>query len=262
MFRQRCALLTRPREESEALAAALASRGVDALIEPMMEVHFHAVPRLEIARLQAVLCTSANGVRALARASAERGMRIFAVGEATAARARAEGFGAVETAGGDVGDLVRLAVARLDPQQGPLLHVAGRVVAGDLVGALRTRGFTIKREILYDARPVERLSPTAVGALRAGAVDFAIFFSPRTAEVFVRLARGASVREYCRTITTLSISPAADAALGGLTWFDRRIAGRPNQPALLGILDCVLDERQLRPVGNQTGKPGTDVRRT
>ena len=238
------ALLTRPREESEVLAAALAARGIDALIEPLMEVQFDAPASLDVAGLQAVLCTSANGVRALARASAERGVRIFAVGDATAARARAEGFTAVESARVDARDLVRLAAARLYPQGGPLLHVAGSVAAGDLVGALRTRGFRIEREVLYDARPVETLSPAAVCALRAGDVGFALFFSPRTAALFVRLARGAGVAACCRTMTALSISPAADATLGGLRWRERRIAERPNQRALLEILDHVLDERQ------------------
>ena len=48
--------------------------------------------------------------------------------------------------------------------------------------------------------------------------------------------------ESCARITALSISAAADAALASLPWHDRRIARRPNQPALLDVLDGVLDE--------------------
>ena len=139
------ALVTRPREEAEALAAALAARGVAALIEPLMEVHFHAAATLDLAGVQAVLCTSANGVRALARASGERRLPLLAVGDATAARARAEGFAAVASAGGDAADLARLAAARLDPRKGRLLHVCGSAVAGDLAGDLRARGFAVER---------------------------------------------------------------------------------------------------------------------
>jgi uroporphyrinogen-III synthase len=237
------ALVTRPREESETLAAALAVRGIDALVEPLMEIRFCALAALDLAGVQAVLCTSANGVRALARASGERGIPILAVGDASAARARAEGFTAVESAGGDVNDLVRLTAARLRPQDGRLLHIAGNVTAGDLVGALRARGFTIERSILYEARPVATLSRTTVRALRSGAFGFALFFSPRTAAVFARLAGSASVAECCGTIIALSISPAADAALTDLPWLERRIAERPNQPALLDTLDRILGER-------------------
>src|SRR5689334_1055673 len=109
------ALVTRPREETEALTAALASRGVAAFVEPLVEVRFPPSDPLDLAGVQAVLCTSANGVRALARATTERGVRLLAVGDATASRARAEGFAAVESAGGDAGDLARLAAARLRP---------------------------------------------------------------------------------------------------------------------------------------------------
>jgi uroporphyrinogen-III synthase len=238
------ALVTRPREESERLASALAARGIGAIIEPMMEVHYCVAAALDLNAVQAILCTSANGVRALARVTGERGLPLLAVGETTASRALAEGFTSVASAGGGVTDLVCLAAARLRPQNGPLLHAAGNIVAGDLVGALRARGFVIERRVLYEARPVERLSTAAVSALRGRTIDFAAFFSPRTANIFVKLAGSAGVAGCCRTITSLAISAAVDAVLTGLPWQDRRVAERPNQPALLDTLDVVLAERR------------------
>src|SRR6516165_12285982 len=196
------ALVTRPREEAQRLAAALAERGVGAVVEPMMEVRNRVAAPLDLASVQAILCTSANGVRALARATGERGLPLLVVGEATASRARAEGFTDVASADGAVADLVRLAAARLRPQNGRLLQVAGNVVAGDLVGALRAHGFVIERRVLYEARPVERLSAPALSALRGRTIDFALFFSPRTAAIFVRLAGSAGVAGCCRTITS------------------------------------------------------------
>src|SRR5947209_13814462 len=87
------ALVTRPREDAESLIAALATRAVEALVEPLMEVHYEFPEALVLDGVQAVLCTSANGVRAFARASAERGVPLLAVSDATAARACVEGFG-------------------------------------------------------------------------------------------------------------------------------------------------------------------------
>jgi uroporphyrinogen-III synthase len=238
------ALVTRPREEAESLAAALATRDIEAIVEPLMQIHYRPPTTLDFRGVQAILCTSANGVRALARASGERRVPILAVGDATAARARAEGFEPVESADGDVTDLARLAMARLLPPDGPLLHVAGEATAGDLAGVLRAQGFTVERRVLYEARPVAALSPTAIDALRGGAIDLALFFSPRTAAIFAGLAGLAGVPEHCRAIIALSISPAADAALAGLPWLARHIAAQPNQPALLAALDRVLDERR------------------
>src|SRR5690348_11971932 len=84
------ALVTRPRAEAASLAGALAARGVAALLEPLLDIHFRDPAHLpDLAGVQALLCTSANGVRALARFSTERGLKLFAVGDATASRARA-----------------------------------------------------------------------------------------------------------------------------------------------------------------------------
>jgi uroporphyrinogen-III synthase len=238
------ALVTRPREEAEGLAAALAARGVQALIEPLIEVRFRAAAPPDFNGVQALLCTSANGVRALARVSGERRISLLAVGDATAARARAEGFASVASAGGNAADLARLAAEILRPQNGRLLHVSGSAIAGDLVGDLRARGFAIERLVLYDARPISGLSEVTVHALRSGKIDFALFFSLRTAASFVELAKTAGIAEDCERITALSISAATDTALAGLAWRERRIAASPDQQALLCQLDALLARRQ------------------
>src|SRR5439155_6392952 len=175
------ALVTRPRAEAGALAEALMARGIEAIVEPLLDIHYRDGPAPDLAGAQAVLCTSANGVRALARLSGERNVAVFAVGEASAARAREEGFARVESAGGTVDDLARLACERLRPEKGRLLHVGGSDVAGDLAGALRRAGFTVERAVLYEARFASSLGAPTAHALASGLIDFALFFSPRTA---------------------------------------------------------------------------------
>src|SRR6266700_6545712 len=112
------ALVTRPRAEAESLAEALAARGIAAVIEPLLEIHYRSEPAPDLTGVQAVLCTSANGVRALARLTGERAVPLFAIGDASAARARNEGFARVESAGGSLADLVGLARDRLSPTAG------------------------------------------------------------------------------------------------------------------------------------------------
>lgn len=238
------ALVTRPRAEAAELAEALAARGVTAIVEPLLDIRYRGGPAPDLAGVQAVLCTSANGVRALARLSGERALPLLAVGEASAARAREEGFANVHSAGGAVGDLARLASERLHPGAGRLLHVAGSEVAGDLAGELRRRGFVVDRAVLYEARPAVALSTVGVRALAAGVVDFALFFSPRTAAIFVRLAENAGVADAIRFVTAISISAAADVALEALRFRARYIAARPDQQSLLCALDALLAERR------------------
>lgn len=239
--RPQVALVTRPRQEAEALAAALAQRGIAAHIEPVIEIVPGVAELPDLRGIQAFLCTSANGVRALARLTPERRLPLFAVGEASAAAARRAGFAAVESAAGDVADLAALVTARLDGRRGHLLHAAGSTVAGDLAGLLLPQGFTVERAILYEARPVPALSPPTTAALAGGQIDLALFFSPRSAGIFVERAAAAGLAAVFGAITALSISAAADRPLGCFTWRDRLVAARPDQASLLEALDRAFE---------------------
>ena len=130
---------------------------------------------------QAVLFTSANGVRAFAAAIAaarSSGLR----GRRRHRRCGARGgFADVASAGGDVEDLARLVRAAPQARGRRAVHAAAQDVAGDLAGALGAAGFEVRRAVLYEAVPAERLSAATAAQLRAGAIAAAIFFSPRTA---------------------------------------------------------------------------------
>ncbi|HYM03404.1 MAG TPA: uroporphyrinogen-III synthase [Stellaceae bacterium] len=246
------ALVTRPRDDAASLARALAERGIEAVIEPMLTIAPVAEGARQLAEqlagVQALLFTSANGVRAFAAASVRRELPVFAVGDASAAAARLADFRSVASAGGDVADLAQLVAARLAPQNGALIHAAGTETAGDLAGALGTAGFTVRRVRLYDAVPVPALAPDTIAALRRGEIGLACFFSPRTAITFARLAAAGNVVDACRGIIAFALSAAVAAALAELPWKSLRIAAAPTQRDLLAALDDVLAARSAHPV--------------
>jgi uroporphyrinogen-III synthase len=231
------ALVTRPRAEAETLAALLAQRGIDAIIEPMIEIVDTSAAPLDLAGVQAILCTSANGVRALARTSAVRDVPVFAVGDSTARTARAAGFGEVDSAGGDVDDLARLVTRRLQPAAGRLVHIAGSDVAGDLAGVLGAAGFAVERAALYEARATEALSPVTARLIDHGEIDLSLFLSPRSAVIFGRLVMAAAVGQGLMATVAISISRAADAALGPLPFSERLVTDAPTQAALLALVE-------------------------
>ena len=235
------ALVTRPLADAGRTADALAARGVTALVEPMLRVEFLPAPALDLEDVQALLFTSANGVRAFAAASPERGLPAFAAGDATAREARASGFIRVESAAGDVHALARLAAARCDPSAGPLLHASGEAVAGDLAGSLAEPGLQVRREALYRTRAVEAFSPALTGDLAAGRLGLAVFFSPRTAAVFAKLALRSGVEESCRSVHACVLSEAVGRALEGVAWREVRVAGRPDHEAMMAEVDRILE---------------------
>ena len=231
-------LLTRPRPESRALAAALKAHGVDSLIEPMLTIRLDADARFDPAGAQAILLTSANGARALAAAggTAARRLPVLAVGQATAEAARRGGFEKVESANGDVDDLAALAAARLRPEAGRLVHVAGRVSAGCLAGRLRAAGFEAVRVPLYEAAPARALSPPARRALEGQALAGAAFFSPRTAALLAGLVREAGLAPRVGTMTAFCLSDAVAAVATALPWRRVAVADAPRQDALVALV--------------------------
>ncbi len=227
-------MITRPREDARPLAEALAARGVEALIEPLLEIVPVPGAQLDLAGVQAVLLTSANGARALTAATGARDVTVLAVGAATATAA--VGFARVEAAGGDVAALADLAASVCDPAAGPLVHVAGSHVAGDLAGRLTERGFTLRRETLYTAERAAALSDAAVAALRQGALDAVLLFSPRTAGSFVTLVARAGVTADLARVRALCLSVAVAEAAGTVAWRALDVAVRPDQEALLALV--------------------------
>ncbi|MCG8544807.1 MAG: uroporphyrinogen-III synthase [Alphaproteobacteria bacterium] len=231
-------LVTRPRDDAAGLIAALEQRGLDVLSQPMLEIDFvdDATPP-DLDGRQALLFTSANGVRAFARLSGRRDLPVFAVGDATAATARRSGFAAVESAQGNVDDLAGLVQRRCDPAAGPLLHVAGSAVAGDLAGQLHDAGFTVERVQLYTARTAEALDRRVQSAIADGTIEYALFFSPRSAATFVSLTQAAEVSAACAKIKAVCLSPAVAEALSPIGWGAVIVAPAPTQEALLECLD-------------------------
>jgi uroporphyrinogen-III synthase len=237
-------LITRPEREAVTLATALSQRGHVPVIAPLFRLEILHPPAdfaASLAACQAVLLTSANGARALAEASEQRGRPILAVGDTTATTAEGLGFTAVASAAGDGAALVELVRKRLDPKDGPLVHVCGVDQALDLGAALSRDGFEVRRFVLYDARAEGALPDSARAALQARALDAATFFSPRAAAGFAALLSKAGLVDSVRDITAIAISPAALAPLGKLPFKATVAAARPTRQAVLDEIDRLAE---------------------
>ncbi|CAN5819770.1 hypothetical protein BH11PSE3_BH11PSE3_37990 [soil metagenome] len=237
-------LILRPEREATALAAALGERGHAPVIAPLFRLEFLHPPAgfsASLAACQAVLLTSANGARALADASEQRGRPILAVGDTTAGTAEGLGFNAVTSAAGDGTALADLVRQRLDPKDGPLLHVSGLEVALDLAETLAPEGFEVHRFALYDAREETALPDSARAAIEARALDAVTFFSPRAATVFAALVRQAGLADALRDVVAVGISATTLAPLSTLPFKSTVAAPRPTRQAVLDEIDRLAE---------------------
>ncbi|MBI3676335.1 MAG: uroporphyrinogen-III synthase [Proteobacteria bacterium] len=229
-------LVTRPIEDAPQTAKRLESLGHQAIVAPLLEIRFRSGGDISLQGVQAILATSANGVRALASRTTHRDVAVFAVGPQTSQAARQAGFKTVKSAQGDAGALAEATLNWAKPDGGDLLHAAASKTKGDLARTLCAHGFQVRTETLYEAAPVSRLPRLAARALQDNDVDAALFFSPRTASIFAKCVEAADLRASCARIIAACISEAAAKALQPLKFREIRVAAKPNQEAVLALI--------------------------
>jgi uroporphyrinogen-III synthase len=137
--------------------------------------------RADLTGIGTLIFTSRNGVAAFARRRAERGLSVFAVGDATAAAARRAGFERVASAAGDVVALRRLVRTQARRELGAILRVGAAEPAGTLDADLMVDGFDVADWPAY--RTVfagERQILDAVRALN-GDLAAVLLYSPKAA---------------------------------------------------------------------------------
>jgi uroporphyrinogen-III synthase len=230
-------LVTRPHEDALETQILLGARGHEAIVAPLLEVRFRDGPEIDLAGVQAIVATSANGVRALARRTARRDLPVFAVGPQTAQAAQAAGFANVKNADGDADALAIAIPLWTSAAIGELLHATGAEGAGRLAKALATAGFKVRTEVLYDVLGVSELTRNVAAEFAADRIDAVMLLSPRSASTFVQCIERAGLRTQARRVIAACISEATAAAIASLNLDDVRVAARPNQASLLACLD-------------------------
>jgi uroporphyrinogen-III synthase len=184
--------------------------------------------------IAATLLTSRNAVAACPPSLYNR--PVFAVGAATAAQAAEAGFTRVFNADGDARALAGLVAATLSPAAGPLFLPVAEGQGGELTALIREHGFRVVRRVAYRALAASSLPEAATRALSQGQLTHAMFFSGETSRHFVRLIRAAGLVEAISDVEAVSISERAAVALRPLPWRRIRVAAKPNQDAMLVLL--------------------------
>jgi uroporphyrinogen-III synthase len=206
-------LVLRPQPGADATLGKARALGLDTVAVPLFEIEPVEWQAPQAAGFDGLLLTSANAVRFDGEGlAALRGLKVYAVGEATAEAARAAGFDIAATGDAGVGRLL----GSIDPDL-RLLH---------LCGAHRHETPDARQEVTAVA--VYRAKPVADPDLRSVEGSIALIHSPRAGR---RLAELVADRG---SISIAAISAAAAEALGD-GWKEVAVADQPNDDALLAL---------------------------
>ena len=230
-------LITRPEQDAVRFAELLRARGHQPLCAALLSVRFFDGPELTFHGVSAILATSANGVRALARRTKERALPLFAVGPQTADAARAEGFEKIECSDGDAATMAEAMLGWIKPETGVLLHAASADNEGRLKTLLAEEGYRVAVQVLYEIVAIHKLPDLAREALAQGDLDAVVVFSQNSALALQDCIDRAGLAEACRSLVAIAISKAAAEALAPLPFRGVIVAEKPNQNAMLDAVE-------------------------
>jgi len=239
-------LITRPLEDAEPISSKLSFRGFDVIAEPMLTIRLlkdtqKSMKKLLDKKPQAVVITSANGVRSLARITDIRDIHIIAVGDTSADEARRRGFWQVTSAekekGGNVENLVNFIKEDYKKEGGMIIHAGGSSVAGDLTGLLTEAGFDAQRVVLYDAAQADSLSDKLQKSLSKETLEIALFYSARTAEAFIKLIKKHGLEDKLSSVSAYCFSKTVADTVDQLKWGNVYTAKVPTSESLLSLID-------------------------
>ncbi|RMB00567.1 uroporphyrinogen-III synthase [Eilatimonas milleporae] len=226
-------LVTRPQDEAENTATLLTKMGFDVEICSMirvMPVSF-AFPHPS----RSIIVTSKNGVRHGLTNLPDRDRSIFAVGEATAAEARALGYKNVTIGPGTVKELMpMLTECGLDLKRA-FAYLAGEDISYDITGALQNQGIDADTVTVYQTRPLEALPPAIIDQFAAGEIQVALFYSPRAASIFEELLAEIGKSYWLEKVDAYGLSSRVTQMLLG-KWHSVQHPLMPMEKAMLAML--------------------------
>jgi uroporphyrinogen-III synthase len=221
--------ITRTEPAAQATARQVRALGLEAIVEPLLTVRRLNETPIDLTDVCAIAFTSANAVHAFAERSPDRSIRVFTVGEATAAAARAARFATVLSAQGDVQALAAALIARGRELKGVILHPGAAEPAGDLAGDLATAGLKVRSAPLYETVEAE-VSPGLIEGLPG--IDHVLLHSAKAAAALAGLVKLHPAPHL--VALALSRQVARPLARSGLAAV--RVAASPNETALLAML--------------------------
>lgn len=238
-------LITRPRDDAEALARRLQELGHESHICPLMQRRAISFLPPDWSDYDAVAFTSRNGVAMGGPYPPEAlTLPVFAVGDATALAARDAGFSHVVSSNGTGADLAAELARQADKGEKSaknfrVLHLSGETVRTDLnfekEGEDTSSSLIVDRLAAYAMQPIDVFDDQTIAALESDKISGTICLSPQSAKNFAKAAASARLTPFSFKFIFAAISPATARELADLGG-EIRIAAKPDLENTLALL--------------------------
>ena len=233
--------LTRPQDDSAALAAELEKLGIESIVAPVMHITRAAfTPPTQLPN--ALVLTSRHAAYAVTQLPLSfRALPTYCVGSATAYMAREFGCSNLIPGSGDVMELLPNIAAHLTPGS-EVLYLAGEEVSVDVAQLLSVHSIRVSSCVVYRAIAETILPDALVDAFNANTLDGVAFFSSRSALVAKGLLEGAGLAMQAAHVEAFCLSLQVAASAGALPWKKLHACHQPTREAMRDLIVSQLQK--------------------
>lgn len=227
-------LITRPKEFSEPLAQDLKELGFSPVVEPLLDIRPVSIPDISnIFNYDGMIFTSVPAVRAFAKQCDNKTLPVYVVGETTKNTAVSLGFDVVLSAL-DILSLSDALKSVVKAGKTKLLYVSGAdITPNDISDNLN---IILDRCIVYKAKALKELTSNLHLCCRNKTLDYGLFFSTRTADVFIDLVLDAGLIKNCQNMMILCMSNRVACAFFEKGFEKVYVSERPTKQSLCNLL--------------------------
>lgn len=226
-------LLTRPHYDSVELAKELQVYGIESHQNPLIEIKPKTF-QYNLNYAQALIITSLNGIRCFATQNSERSLPLFVVGQESLKLASSLEFKKIISGNGTAHSLLPLIQEICSPTKQEIAYITGDYVHTDLVKHLIEQGFSAQRLIIYQTTESSSFTEQTQQLLENQKISAVTLFSPRSAQIFVKLLK--NNRGICQSLYGVCLSAEIANIVSGLPWKELYVAASPHRQYMIEIL--------------------------
>jgi uroporphyrinogen-III synthase len=227
-------LVTRPKEQAKDLIQSIYGLGGIPLVQPLLSI-VKCNPSFDgLDRPEAIIITSSQAVVMVPYASADS-IPVYCVGKKTAEQAKQAGYLYVQSAEGNVQDLIKLIRHRVK-QGDKILYLRGEFITHNLVQDLRD--YVCQEIIMYQALAIDYFSQDILDKFSEIAVI--TLFSPRSGQILKMNIDRYSLETYLLRIKLLCLSEAVLESVQDLPWASCHVSPQPNIDSFVTKLRDIL----------------------
>ena len=166
------------------------------------------------------------------------------IGDRTFHVAKRHGFKNVINAKGNSESLCRLVNNELNPKNGKLYYAAGKAQAVNIKKQLERKGFSVRKGILYEIVAKKFLPKKIKDALIKKKIHFVLFFSPKTADILIKLVIKNNLQSCFSSIDAFVFSRPVKDVISDIRWKSINVAKKPNLESMLQAIDAKVKARK------------------